>query len=145
MRWCYVIGLIYMGLFSVSSVAFDAPLKVTGVQTIDIFQARQLYNQGAVFIDVRNKEEWSIGHIAGAVHLDFQKDFGRLYTAENIQKDTPIVIYCNGVTCLRSAYACAVSVYWGFSNVYYFRNGYFEWMLYDFPVTMKLSANSGRQ
>jgi rhodanese-related sulfurtransferase len=121
-------------------MADQSPLAISGAHTINVFQAKHLYDKGAVFIDVRSDEEWEIGHIDGAIHLDFQRDFAKLYGANGITRDTPLVIYCNSSNCLRSAYASAVSVYWGFRNVFYFRSGYFSWMLEDFPVNMSLIA-----
>ncbi|MGH1371867.1 MAG: rhodanese-like domain-containing protein [Cellvibrionaceae bacterium] len=136
--------LNFFGLFFIffSSLAFSdqAPVAISGAKTIDVFQAKRLYDQGAIFIDVRNDTEWGIGHIDGAIHLDFQRDFSKLYGANGITRGTPLVIYCNSSNCLRSAYASAVSVYWGFSEVYYFRSGYFSWMLEDFPVSMQQVA-----
>ncbi len=128
--------------FSCLSVADQSPMAISGARTINVFEAKSLYDQGAVFIDVRADEEWKIGHIDGAIHLDFQRDFSKLYGANGITRQTPLVIYCNSSNGLRSAYASAVSVYWGFRQVYYFRTGYFSWMLEDFPVTMQQVAYS---
>lgn len=132
------VGLLSL-LLSVSILAYESPISITGVTTVDAYQAKGLYDRGAVFIDVRTEEEWAIGHIDGALHLDFQQDFGKLYHAKGIEKDTPLVIYCNSVDCLRSAYACSVSIFWGFTQVYYFRSGYFAWVLQDFPAVMGLT------
>ncbi len=127
-------------LYSSFSFSDQAPVAISGAKTVDVFQAKRLYDKGAVFVDVRNDVEWGIGHIEGAIHLDFQKSFSQLYGANGITRQTPLVIYCNSSNCLRSAYASAVSVYWGFSEVYYFRSGYFSWMLEDFPVAMQQVA-----
>lgn len=137
-----LIGLFLL-LCSTLSFSDQAPVAISGARTIDVFQAKSLYDQGAIFIDVRNDQEWGIGHIDGAIHLDFQRDFSKLYGANGITRHTPLVIYCNSSNCLRSAYASAVSVYWGFSEVYYFRSGYFSWMLEDFPVAMQQVAYQG--
>ncbi len=133
--------LAFLCLFPVAVNGFESPLGITGATTINVFQAKYLYDQGAVFIDVRSDEEWQIGHIQDAIHLDFQRDFGFLYQASDIPRDTPLVIYCNSIDCLRSAYACSVSVIWGFSRVYYFRSGYFAWLLEDFPVVTGILAS----
>lgn len=114
----------------------QSPLGISGAQTVSVFEAKRLYDSGAVFIDVRGDEEWGIGRIAGAIHLDFQRDFAKLYGANGITRETPLVIYCSSSNCLRSAYASAVSVYWGFKRVHYFRAGYFSWMLEDYPVDL---------
>lgn len=127
--------------FTLSAKADETPLGVSGATTINVFKAKELYDRGAVFIDVRSDEEWTIGHIDGALHMDFQKDFSKLYNSEYVSRDTPIVIYCNSSNCLRSAYAVAVSVYWGFRQVYYFRGGYFAWILQDYPAVMSHMAS----
>jgi len=136
-----VFSILLLSLFFSASVLSDqSPLGITGAQTVSVFQAKSLYDQGAVFVDVRSDDEWSIGHIEGAIHLDFQRDFSKLYSADGVTKKTPLVIYCNSSNCLRSAYASAVTVYWGFHQVYYFRSGYFSWMLEDYPVSLQTVA-----
>ncbi|BFM16529.1 hypothetical protein R50073_27120 [Maricurvus nonylphenolicus] len=137
--WRVIVAFVAL-LFSVVSVADYAPMGISGVRTVNVYQAKALYDAGAVFVDVRSDEEWSMGHISGALHLDFQRDFDKLYQSRGISHTTPLVIYCSSAECMRSAYASAVSVYWGFSNVYYFRSGFFAWMLEDFPVVMPMTA-----
>ncbi len=44
---------------------------IDGATTVDLDKAKSLYDEGAVFIDVRDLQAWSLGHIEGAVHLDF--------------------------------------------------------------------------
>lgn len=133
--------LLCMSVFVLSAYADQTPVGISGATTINVFKAKELYDRGAVFIDVRSDEEWTIGHIDGALHMDFQKDFSRLYNSKEVSRDSPIVIYCNSSNCLRSAYAVAVSVYWGFRQVYYFRGGYFAWILQDYPAVMSHIAS----
>jgi len=132
-------GILWL-LCSLSCWADYSPVDVTGARTVNAFEAKGLFDRDAIFIDVRNKEEWQMGHIEGAIHLDFQNDFSKLYSAKGVARDTPIVLYCSSSNCLRSAYAAAVSVYWGFSNVYYFRAGFFAWMLEDYPIVLSQVA-----
>ena len=115
---------------------FQDQVSSQQVVTVDVFQAKQLFDRGAVFIDVRNVNEWRIGHITNAVHLDFVRDFENIRSLQGIDEETPLVMYCSSSECLLSAYASAVSAFWGFKKVFYFRDGYFSWMLQDFPVTM---------
>ena len=132
--------LLLIWLFSLSpfAAALDAPDGIVGATTVNAFQAKQLFDRGALFIDVRSQADWEIGRIAGAQHLDLQSTFGELYHNKSIARNTPLVIYCNSDACLRSAYASAVTVHWGFSQVFYFRSGFFAWMLQDFPLDMGL-------
>ena len=45
----------------------------------------------------------------------------------------PLVIYCNSDVCPASAEAVRLAVAWGYQQVFYFREGYFAWMLADLP------------
>jgi rhodanese-related sulfurtransferase len=38
-------------------------------------EAKKLFDQGVVFIDVRNPRYYEKAHIPGAYHMDFKNDF----------------------------------------------------------------------
>ena len=44
-----------------------------------------------------------------------------------IKHDEAVVIYCHGSRCLRSSKAVKMAVSWGFTNIYYFRDGFPAW------------------
>ncbi|MFC3609558.1 rhodanese-like domain-containing protein [Stutzerimonas tarimensis] len=125
--------LVVMLLVPVCSVAREAPAHIDGAMTVDLFQARHLYEMGAVFIDVRSDDKWHWGHIKGAVHLNFHRDLHDLARSE-WPRDLPIVIYCDSEICSSGPAAVANVVDWGYSRVFYFRGGYFAWQLADFPL-----------
>lgn len=113
--------------------AAEAPLEVAGATTVNALQARQLYEFGVLFIDVRPAREWSWGHVHGALHLELEGRFIEL--AETAwPRGMPIVLYCDSEVCPQSAEAARRAVRWGFQHVYYFRSGYFAWQLLDFPL-----------
>lgn len=120
----------------------EPPHTIAGAQTVDVLQARILYEQGAMFVDVRPEREWSWGHVRGAVHLDLDGRFASLSTA-GVPRNTPMVIYCDSEVCPSSARAVHKAVGWGFKQVYYFRSGYFAWQLLDFPLS-KGAADEGQ-
>ena len=128
-------------LFSSLSYASEAPFSVSGAKTIDVGEAKYLYDNGALFLDVRSEDEWAIGHVTGAIHLDLASGFEALFSASDDEKGTPVVIYCNSPESLRAAFASAVSVQWGFTNVFFFRGGYFSWMTSDYPTYMGYSES----
>jgi len=109
---------------------------IKGAKTIDAFEALNMFEKGATFIDVRDQFEYQLGHIRSAVHLDLKRDFNDLYLIETLDKDIPIVIYCNSAHCYRSAVATFLAVAWGYENVHYFKDGYFTWLALDLPVVM---------
>jgi rhodanese-related sulfurtransferase len=45
---------------------------------------------GATFVDVRTDEEWSVGHIGGAIHIPLAE----LSTRADEVGDGPVVFYC---------------------------------------------------
>ena len=128
----------------VSSTAMaEAPDEVMGAQTVSLDQAKILYDDGAVFIDVRDAQAWSLGHIQGSVNLDFNaREFAVLYVSKELDRNTPIVFYTSSPLSVNSAMASFFASNWGYSNVYYFREGFYSWMAADFPVELKMAGRS---
>ncbi len=122
--------LLCLGVPSVG--ASEAPLSVKGATTINAVQARQLYEFGVLFIDVRPAREWGWGHVHGALHLALERHFDELANPD-WPRAMPMVLYCDSEVCPHSAEAARRAVGWGFQQVYYFRSGYFAWQLLDFP------------
>lgn len=112
-----------------------SPESVDGAITTSLDQAKVLFDEGAVFIDVRNPRYYSRGHIVGAYHLDLKNGFEQDAVAKLARKDEPIVIYCSGVVCSRSYRASEQAVSWGYSRVHYFREGIAAWRKAGYPVT----------
>jgi len=112
--------------------ASEAPLEVRGATTVNAAQARQLYELGVLFIDVRPAREWSWGHVHGALHMALDGRFADL-AQPDWPRAMPMVLYCDSEVCPHCAEAARRAVGWGFQQVYYFRSGYFAWQLLDFP------------
>ena len=130
--------------FMMSSLLWaEAPLDVDGAETVGLEKAHQLYKEGAVFIDVRDGQAWSSGHIDGAVHLDFStNEFSVLYVSEDLDRETPVVFYTSSPLNIRSAMATFFAANWGYTKVYYFRDGFYSWMAADYPVDLKYSEHA---
>lgn len=129
-------------MLCVCSIQAEEIQSIKGANTIDAYQALNLFEKGATFIDVRDQFEYQLGHIRSAVHLDLKRDFNDLYLIETLDRDIPIVIYCNSAHCYRSAVATFLAVAWGYENVHYFKDGYFTWLALDLPVVMDQSQDS---
>jgi rhodanese-related sulfurtransferase len=110
--------------------------QLTSVMTVSLEEAKRLWDLGAVFVDVRSDAEWQLGRIRNARHVNFRKNFAKLKTLDGINSETPLVFYCSMPECKSGPYASAVSMEWGFKNVFYFPRGYFAWMLQDYPIDM---------
>jgi thiosulfate/3-mercaptopyruvate sulfurtransferase len=92
-----------------------------------------LQPRGLILIDLREAQDFRIGHLPGALSLPLLR-----FAAELDQQvaagwpgvdraTTPLVLYCYGVDCVRSRKAGALAARRGFSNVLWFRGGVREW------------------
>lgn len=106
---------------------------VEGAITVNVLQAKYLYDRGALFIDIRPSREWGWGHVRGAMHLELADQFGAL-ARPHWPRQMPLVIYCDSEVCPQSALAAHLAVSWGYLQVFYFRDGFFAWQLLDFPL-----------
>ena len=113
-----------------------SPIEVSGAITVDALGAKKLFDARVPFVDVRGDSDWSNGHIPGAVHLDWKNAFTEAALLTVVAKSQKVVIHCQGPGCLRSSKACAKAVSWGFTNVYYFRDGFPGWKAAGFEVTV---------
>ena len=130
-----VVAIIATFLFAAPSLAaVDSPEKINGATTVSTAEAKALFEKGVTFIDVRKNSDWEAGRIPGAKHLELKKVLSEESLAKVAGKDKQIVIYCNGPKCMRSSKACAKAVAWGFSKIYYFRDGFPAWQSQGYPV-----------
>lgn len=131
------INTIFLLLFLFSPFAYSAgvsPQTIAGAITVDTTKAKQLFDQGVLFVDVRRDSDWENGRVPDAVHLELKKVFSKESLSEEAGVHEPIVIYCNGEKCLRSSKATTLAIEWGFKKIYFFRNGFPAWNQASFPV-----------
>ena len=117
-----------------------SPTEIAGATTIDAAAAKTMLDRGVPFVDVRSDEDWSLGYIPGAVHLDSDDAFGEESLIAVASKDQAVVIYCMGPRCLRSSQASAKAVSWGFTRVRYFREGFPAWTAAGYPFEVPKDA-----
>ena len=132
-------GLIAALLLAVTSVNagnpdYRSPESVEGAVTIDVKRAKELFDEGTKFIDVRSPRLYARRHIPGVHHLDLKDVFDEQSLAAVAARDEPIVIYCSGVKCSRSYRASEKAVSWGYSKVFYFRGGVADWRKAGYPL-----------
>ncbi len=86
-----------------------------------------------LFIDVRSEDEYSSGHIEGAINIDVSGINSRL---NEIPKDKLIIVYCDGSSCNRSSVAADILIENGYEQVYNIGGeGIFEWIDKGYPTT----------
>jgi rhodanese-related sulfurtransferase len=101
------------------------------VREISASEARELQQQGAQLIDVRETEEFSSAHAAGAKHLS--RGVIELKIEEAAPDlAAPIVCYCGGGS--RSALVAESLQRMGYSNVASLAGGFKAWKDAGLPV-----------
>lgn len=129
--------LLFMALCCMVSAAYAdqlAPEHINGTQTIDTVTAKSFFDRGIPFIDVRGLENFNAGHIPGAHHLPVKSDFNEQNLHAVAKQNEPIVIYCNGIHCMGSSVAAQKAVDWGWTKVFYYREGIPAWKQNDHPI-----------
>jgi rhodanese-related sulfurtransferase len=107
----------------------DAKARITEISPAD---ASREVAQGALLIDVREKEDWDAAHIPGATHLSrgvIELEIEEVAPA----LDTPIICHCGGGS--RSALVAESLQKMGYSNVKSLAGGFKAWKQAELPVT----------
>lgn len=109
--------------------AFNEP------KAINLSLAYKLFKDGIQFIDARSPEEFSEGHIKGAVNIPFYGSENYLKVINKLDKNKVFVTYCSGADCDISTLSGDELFKMGFKKVYVFVGGYEEWGKNNYPVT----------
>jgi rhodanese-related sulfurtransferase len=98
---------------------------------------------GAQIVDVRSPEEWSKGHLPGAIHVPLAALPDRM---SELDPSSPIVLHCKGGG--RSSIATSYLQVHGMSNVSNMLGGYEAWVAAGLATESgkaKTSAATGRK
>jgi len=131
-----ILCMLFSSIFF-SSIAFAgdkiSPMTIDGATTVTTEEAKKLFDQGVLFVDVRRDSDWEVGRVQDAIHLNSKSTLNEANLLKELKKDEPAVFYCNGEKCMRSSKACKQAVSWGFSKVYYYRDGFPAWKKAGLP------------
>jgi ABC-type phosphate/phosphonate transport system substrate-binding protein/rhodanese-related sulfurtransferase len=128
----------------VSTLGYFTPRVLDGAKIVSAEQAAELMKQGVALYDTRSADEYRAGHIRGArslpygeksakeVGFDAAKDHFDL--AQIADKKAPVIFACNGAECWKSYKSCVAAAKAGFTQVYWFRGGYPEWLARGLPT-----------
>lgn len=108
--------------------------RVSGINQLDTLAATRLFNDDALMLDVREDNEWAVGHLPNAKHIRLGELSKRLPELEKF-KDKPIVVYCRSGH--RSGRACALLKKAGFANASNLAGGIMAWEQANLPTTRK--------
>jgi len=84
-------------------------------------------NTSVQLFDVRTPEEYDLGHIKGAVNIDFKNEEIFYRSFEKLDKSKPVYLYCRSGN--RSKKSADILIELGFSKVYDLNGGFIEWNL----------------
>jgi len=113
-----------------------SPAHIDGTTIVDAAGLIETVTQipGLILIDSRIPADHREGFIEGSVSLpDTDTDCDSL--AGIVPALTaPVLFYCNGIKCGRSATTATIAVACGYTRVYWFRNGMEEWQEQEYPL-----------
>ncbi len=103
------------------------------IKEIDIETMLAMKSAGEPFVlvDVREQDEWALGHLPEAVYMGkgvIERDIQAIYP----DMQTQLVLYCGGG--FRSALAAENLVKMGYKNVINMDGGYRRWEALGYPV-----------
>ena len=107
-------------------------------QTIpaDQFRQKMLMSKNPLVLDVRTPEEFSKGHLDGAVNIDYHAaDFRE--QVQKLEHNRPVLLYCLAGS--RSAAAAEILLAENFKEVYNLQGGTMKWKEAGYPL---VSENS---
>jgi molybdopterin/thiamine biosynthesis adenylyltransferase/rhodanese-related sulfurtransferase len=107
------------------------------IEEVDARGAQELLDS-SVLVDVREEDEWSEGHIPGAVHV------ARGFLESRIEQVAPdrsqtVVLYCAGGS--RSAFAAKTLGELGYENVVSLAGGFTDWKRNGLPTQLPVGLD----
>lgn len=106
-----------------------------GGQSLSPLQATQMVNaENALLLDIRKKDEFKSGHVAGSMNIEYASLTNKLSELEK-HKDKPIIVVCKTGTTAGSAGALLRKA--GFTKVNKLGGGIFEWQAQKLPLVKK--------
>ena len=113
-----------------------SPETIDGVSTVDAdgLIEKVMDIEALVLIDSRITADRKEGYIEGSVSLpdiETSCDTLEVITEDNL---VPVLFYCNGVKCGRSAKAAQIALDCGYTEIYWYRNGMEEWQEKNYPL-----------
>lgn len=115
---------------------FVTPEHIEGVKIVDAegLIGKVTHIPALVLIDSRIEADHDEGYIEGSISLPDTDTNCDTLAKVVPELTTPVLFYCNGVRCDRSARAAITARDCGYTNLYWFRNGIEEWQKKQYPL-----------
>lgn len=131
--------LLTLMIVPASAIAEKSPKSIEGSTIVTAEEFIELVDRipDLTVIDSRIRGDRKQGYVEGSLSLpDVETNCDSL--AKIIpSKTAPTLFYCNGVKCGRSAKAVKIALSCGYSNIYWFRGGFEEWLAKGYPYLQK--------
>lgn len=113
-----------------------SPMSIPGATKVDAEELLQLVQEEPrlVVIDARISTDRNQGYIEDSISLpDISTDCDSLKKVA-ANKSAPLLFYCNGPKCGRSAKSVQKAVACQYTRLYWFRGGFEEWRAKGYPT-----------
>ena len=114
------------------------------IDEVDASGARELLESAEppLLVDVREQDEWSEGHLPGAVHVPRGNLESRV---ERVAPDRsqPVILYCQAGN--RSVFAAKTLEELGYENVVSLAGGYTDWKRNGFPTQLPRTLDAEKR
>ncbi len=139
-HWMLVVAFIAVVYFLIQDLV-EASLRK--YQTISpMLTVTKLNSGNPIIIDVREKDEFSKGHISDAIHIpvaSIEKNLNKI----ELYKQDDVIIVCHTGT--RSATACQQLTKLGFENIFLMIGGMQSWEENKLPVIADKNSKSKKR
>lgn len=127
-----ILSLVWVGLI-VALIASFVKQKTAGYTIVEPGEATALVNRdNGVFVDIRSRDEYRQGHIAGALHILPSQIKEQNVTELEKHKSAPIIVVCKtGQTAQESANLLKKA---GFEHVNLLKDGLISWNEANLPL-----------
>jgi molybdopterin/thiamine biosynthesis adenylyltransferase/rhodanese-related sulfurtransferase len=114
------------------------------IEEVDAPQAHDLLESAdpPLLVDIRERDEWTEGHIPGAVHVPRGHLEARIEQVVS-DRSRALVLYCAGGS--RSAFAAKTLEELGYENVASLAGGFTDWKRNGFPVQLPRSLDAAKR
>jgi rhodanese-related sulfurtransferase len=130
---------IVWALFPIFVAADSSISESPDVQTLDAESLIELAytHPELIVIDSRVSDDRRLGYIEDSISLPDEQTSCKTLNKVTSDKSHLLVFYCNGIKCGRSMKAIKIAQHCQYQNLYWFRGGFQEWRLKDYPYLME--------
>lgn len=128
--FCLLVGNTVIAGNWEAPIVLDGATPVTAEELADLMKGMD----DLVIIDNRQSPDHQNSAIAGSISLSYASTSPDALAALVPSKLTPVVFYCDDLSCPYSMKAIKKAVSYGYINVFWFRGGISEWTSKGFPV-----------